>query len=276
GRCIDVFRRHRITAVQGAPAMFAKIAEYCKAEGIAGFEHVRFIGSGGAPIDPTIKSATEALFNRTLHNGYGLTEAASICWTRFEDENRDDSVGRPLPGVELSIRHADGQEVARGEIGELWARGPNLMRGYFRESELTGRVIDREGWFNTQDLARIGADGRVFIAGRTKDVIIRSGFKVYPLEVEAALNTHPGVLHVAVVGRVAQGNEEVVAYVELVKGAAVTVERLAEHAAQLLSPYKRPAEIVILPALPLAANGKVLKKQLLQTVHADSLMKGSQ
>jgi len=211
-----------------------------------------------------------------LHNGYGLTEAASICWTRFEDNNRDDSVGRPLPGVELRIRRADGEDVAPGETGELWARGPNLMRGYFRDSALTSGLIDGDGWFNTQDLARIGADGRVFIAGRTRDVIIRSGFKVYPLEVEAVLGAHPGVLHVAVVGRAVRGNEEVVAYVELVAGAAVTAGQLAQHAAQSLSPYKRPAQIVLLPALPLAANGKVLKKQLTQVVHANPNPTGGQ
>jgi acyl-CoA synthetase (AMP-forming)/AMP-acid ligase II len=262
-RCVEILLRQRITAIQGAPAMFAKIVEHCRAQGIERIDSVRFIGSGGAPIDATVKQASEKLFGRMLHNGYGLTEAAALCWTRFDDDNRDESVGRPLPGVELQLRGADGNPVGEGEVGELWIRGPNLMCGYFRNRELTAKVVDRRGWFNTQDLARIGADGRVFIVGRTKELIIRSGFKVYPLEVESVLGTHPAVLHVAVVGRAVPGNEEVVAYVELAQGARTTPEDLLRHAAPLLAPYKRPAEIVIVPSLPLAANGKVLKSQLL-------------
>jgi acyl-CoA synthetase (AMP-forming)/AMP-acid ligase II len=260
--CVATLLRHRITALQGAPAMFAKIAEYCKARGNIRFHDVRFVGSGGAPIDPTIKSDVESLFGCTLQNGYGLTEAASICWTRFEDANRDDSVGRPLPGVEVAVRSTNGQIVAAGEIGELWVRGPNLMHGYFRNPELTASVIDRAGWFNTQDLARIEQDGRVFVVGRTKDMINRSGFKIYPLEVESVLNAHPAVLHAAVIGRQVPGNEEVVAYVELVSNSTINAEQLSQYAAQLLSPYKRPTQFVIVPALPLAANGKVLKSQL--------------
>jgi acyl-CoA synthetase (AMP-forming)/AMP-acid ligase II len=270
-QCVDAILGHRITALQGAPAMFAKISEHCAAEGITAFDSIRFIGSGGAPIDPTMKKNAQAVFGCELQNGYGLTEAASICWTRFEDVNEDNSVGRPLPGVEISFRQPGGAPVPNGEVGELWARGPNLMRGYFRNPKEVCGVMDSDGWFNTQDLGCIAADGRVFIVGRTKDVIIRSGFKVYPLEVESALNAHPAVLHAAVVGRAVPGNEEVVAYVELAKGAEVNADALHRHVALLLSPYKRPARIVIMPALPLAANGKVLKSQL-----PDSLLNGIQ
>ncbi|MDB5823537.1 MAG: AMP-binding enzyme family protein [Herminiimonas sp.] len=264
-KCVDALLRHRITALQGATAMFAKIAEHCAANGFGRFDTIRFIGSGGAPIDPTVKKQAEALFGCTLQNGYGLTEAASICWTRFEEANDDDSVGRPLPGVEISFRNSDRTHVMDGEVGELWVRGPNLMRGYFRNPDAKRSLMDDAGWFNTQDLGRVEADGRVFIVGRTKDVIIRSGFKVYPLEVEAVLNAHPAVLQAAVVGRALTGNEEVLAFVELAEGAIVTEEQLLLHVAQRLSPYKRPARVLILPVLPLAANGKVLKYQLLQS-----------
>lgn len=277
-RCVATLTAQRITCIQGAPAMFASIAAYCRQQaateaggsasgrsaGMRCFPDVRFVGSGGAPIDATIKADAEALFGCELQNGYGLTEAASICWTRFDDANTDDNVGPPLPGVETCLRDSAGQTVGDGEVGELWMRGPNLMAGYFRNPEQTRRVVDAEGWFNTQDLARSLPDGRMLIVGRTKDVIVRSGFNVYPLEVEAALNTHPAVLHSAVVGRSVPGNEEVVAYVELAAAGSADAPALAAHVAGLLSPYKRPAEIVIVPALPLAANGKVLKSQLAQ------------
>lgn len=269
--CVATLAEQRITCIQGAPAMFASIAAYCEAHPVADtaeagrrFPDVRFIGSGGAPIDTTIKAAAERLFGCELQNGYGLTEAASTCWTRLNEGNADDNVGPPLPGVEVCLRDSAGRTVAAGEVGELWMRGPNLMAGYFRNPEQTRRVVDADGWFNTQDLARLLPGGRLLIVGRTKDVIVRSGFNVYPLEVEAALNTHPAVLHSAVVGRNVPGNEEVVAYVELAAAGSTDAHALAAHLASLLSPYKRPAEIVIVAALPLAANGKVLKSQLAQ------------
>jgi len=256
--CVDFVRERGVTMLQGAPAMFAKIIDHCRAKGIARLQGVRFIGSGGAPIDPVVKHEAEQLFGVPLHNGYGLTEAASTCWTRFEDDNGDDTVGRPLPQVEIRVE----RKTPADDVGELWVRGPHVMTGYFRDPMRTVEVLTPDGWFNTQDLARIGGDGRVYIVGRTKDIIIRSGFNVYPLEVELTLCKHPDVLHCAVLGRKVKGNEEIVAYVELAQGAAATPGDLSAFLAERLSPYKRPNEIVLMDALPVAANGKVLKSAL--------------
>jgi acyl-CoA synthetase (AMP-forming)/AMP-acid ligase II len=256
--CVNYIQQHGVTMLQGAPAMFAKIVDHCHARGIGRLEGVRFIGSGGAPIDPAIKQEAERLFGVPLHNGYGLTEGASISWTRFEDNDRDDTVGRALPGVEIRIE----KKAPEDEVGELWARGPNVMTGYFRDPARTAEVLTADGWFNTQDLARIAPDGHVYIVGRTKDIIIHSGFNVYPLEVELALSTHPDVLHCAVIGRPVKGNEEVVAFVELAHGACVSAGELKAYLAGRLSPYKRPSQIVIMDSLPTAANGKVLKSAL--------------
>ena len=256
--CVNYIRENGVTMLQGAPAMFAKIVDHCRARGIKQLEGVRFIGSGGAPIDPAIKQESECLFGVPLHNGYGLTEGASIAWTRFEDSDRDDTVGRALPGVEIRIEKKSPED----EVGELWARGPNIMTGYFRDPARTAEVLTADGWFNTQDLARISPDGRVYIVGRTKDIIIHSGFNVYPLEVELALSTHPDVLHCAVIGRPVKGNEEVVAFVELAHGARATADALGAFLSERLSPYKRPSQIVIMDSLPTAANGKVLKSAL--------------
>jgi long-chain acyl-CoA synthetase len=134
-----------------------------------------------------------------------------------------------------------------------------VMRGYYRDPALTAESLKPGGWLDTGDLARMEPDGALFIVGRTKELIIRSGFNVYPVEVEAVLNAHPAVTHSAVVGRAVEGNEEVVAFVELAAGRAVTPEELARFAAPQLAPYKRPAEIVILPALPASATGKISK-----------------
>ena len=136
------------------------------------------------------------------------------------------------------------------------------MLGYYRSPEQTAAAIDEQGWFNTGDLARVNGEGHLYIAGRTKELIIRSGFNVYPAEVEAVLNAHPAVTQSAVVGRAVAGNEEVVAFVELVPGCTVTVEDIAQFASGRLTPYKRPAEIVILAALPASHTGKILKQRL--------------
>ena len=135
------------------------------------------------------------------------------------------------------------------------------MLGYYRSPELTAKAIDAEGWFNTGDLARLEGD-HLFIAGRSKELIIRSGFNVYPAEVEAVLNSHEQVAQSAVIGRAVPGNEEVVAFVQLLPGAAISAAELMEYAARQLTPYKRPSEIILLEALPAASTGKILKHKL--------------
>jgi long-chain acyl-CoA synthetase len=124
-------------------------------------------------------------------------------------------------------------------------------------------VLHADGWLNTGDIARQDADGALFIVGRTKEIIIRSGFNVYPLEVETVLNTHPAVLQSAIVGRaMAGGNEEVIAFVELDALQGVSVAELQAHLARSLAPYKRPTELIVMDALPAAATGKILKHRL--------------
>lgn len=259
--CARALREQGITVMQGAPAMFAKLVDYAK-------EHpldapcLRFIAAGGAPIDPTAKQEAEALFGLTLHNGYGLTEGSGLCWTRLDMPRIDCSVGMPLPGVELKVLDESGAPVAPGKVGVLWARGPNVMMGYFRNPTLTAEAMQPGGWFNTQDLARIADDGHVFIEGRAKDLIISSGFNVYPLEVENALNAHPHIVHSAVLGRAACGNEEVVAFIELATGKELTLGQLNAFLAERISPYKRPREVYVMQTLPTSPNGKVLKNSL--------------
>jgi acyl-CoA synthetase (AMP-forming)/AMP-acid ligase II len=174
-------------------------------------------------------------------------------------------VGPAIPGIELRIVDGDGADVAEGQPGELWVRGPNVMKGYYREPELTAEVLRPGGWLNTGDVARRDPDGALFIVGRTKELIIRSGFNVYPVEVEAALNSHPAVSQSAVVGRsVADGNEEVVAFVEPDPSRTLDLDELQRYLAERLSPYKCPSQIVVMQAMPAAATGKVLKGLLKQ------------
>ena len=255
-----------ITVCQGVPAMYAKLLEHLKSRGARfAAPSLRFLYAGGSPLAPALKREVEATFGLTLHNGYGLTEASpTITQTRHDEPRSDCSVGRALPGVEVRIVDRVGNDVAAGEPGELWARGPNVMKGYFRDPEATRVALRPGGWLATGDIARQGDDGAYFIEGRLKELIIRSGFNVFPVEVEAVLNAHPDVTQSAVVGRPVDGDEEVVAFVELGAGARATPEALAIWAAAALAPYKRPAQIIVMASLPHAPNGKVLKGRLAQ------------
>lgn len=256
-----------ITVMHGAPAMYARLLEWSDTRGQPlRAPTLRVAQSGGAPLTLPLKQAFEKAFGLTLHNGYGMTEASpSICQTRLDAPRADCSVGPAIPGIEIRLHGA--QDNAEG-AGELWVRGPNVMKGYYRAPELTAETVTEDGWLRTGDLARIEEDGAVVIVGRSKELIIRSGFNVYPVEVEQALNAFPDVVQSAVVGRAVEGNEEVVAFVECASDAAIDLDALRAHLKANLSPYKIPSEIVVLEHLPAAATGKVLKKELQQMAAA--------
>jgi long-chain acyl-CoA synthetase len=259
-----------ITILNGVPATYQRLLEY---KAVAGLKHLdpgslRLIAVAGAPLDLDLRSRVEREFGLPLSNGYGITECSpGISGVRFDAPRADQAVGTLLPGVEARVRTIDGIPVGRGEIGELHVRGRNVMRGYYRASDLTAKAIDSEGWFNTGDLARFEGDC-LYIVGRTKEMIIRSGFNVYPAEIEAVLSTHPSVVQCAVVGRPVEGNEEVVAFVQLLQGAPTSVNDLMAHVSPQLTAYKRPSEIIVLPALPATSTGKILKHKLAESLRA--------
>jgi acyl-CoA synthetase (AMP-forming)/AMP-acid ligase II len=225
---------------------------------------LRYLYTGGGPLDPTLKHDVEALFGLPLHHGYGMTEyAGSLFITRMDKPRADTSSGEIVDGAELRIVGQDGLPARDGEPGELWVRGPGVMRGYYRAPDLTAAALRPDGWLNTGDIGRLGPDGALFIVGRTKDLIIRSGFNVYPIEVESVINTYPPVRQSAVVGRPAgSGDEEVIAFVEMKDGEALDAAALQDYLTERLSPYKRPERIVRVASIPTTASGKLLKQQL--------------
>jgi acyl-CoA synthetase (AMP-forming)/AMP-acid ligase II len=268
---LQALHDERLTILQGVPAMFARLLE------LAGEQaplrtSLRFAYAGGSPLTPSLKAAAERLLGVALHNGYGMTESGpTISQTDLAAPRADTSVGRPIPGVELRIVDTAGADVAPGQPGQLWVRSPGLMLGYYRDPAQTAAALRAGGWLDTGDMGRRDADGALFIVGRSKELIIRSGFNVYPLEVETVLNAHPAVAQSAVVGRAcADGNEEVVAYVEPDARAdrAGLVELLAAYTAGELAPYKCPSRIVVMDALPAAATGKILKGRLAELAAA--------
>jgi len=257
-----------ITVLNGVPATYQRLLEYKQVAGLPNLERgaLRLMSVAGAPLDFELKARVEKELGLPLFNAFGITECSpGISGVRPDSPRNDNSVGALLPGIEARIVGTDGAVMTNGEIGELHVRGPNVMRGYYRAADLTAKAIDSDGWFNTGDLARLEGDA-LFIVGRTKEMIIRSGFNVYPAEVEAVLSTHSDVVQCAVVGRSVQGNEEIVAFVQLLNGSPATAQDLMAHVAPQLTSYKRPSEVILMEALPATSTGKLLKHKLAESL----------
>lgn len=257
-----------ITILNGVPATYQRLLEYRRSAGLPKLDRgkLRLIAVAGAPLDLDLKSRVEQELGLPLLNGYGITECSpGISGVRPDTPRADHAVGTILPGLEARLIGRDGKPVVNGEVGELRVRGPNVMRGYYRAAELTAKAIDPDGWFNTGDLARFEGE-YLYIVGRTKEMIIRSGFNVYPAEIEAVLSTHPDVVQCAVVGRPVVGNEEIVAFVQLLKGSSATAQDVMAHVAPELTSYKRPSEIILMDALPATSTGKLLKHKLAESL----------
>ena len=264
---LDALAHHGVSQLQGPPALFSRLLSHLQERGIQRPDApaLRYLYTGAGPLDLALKQRVEAAFGQALHHGYGLSEyAGSVHLTRLGEQRPDTSAGYAVAEAEVQVADpATGQPLPLGERGELWIRGRGLMPGYFRDPAATNAVMREGGWYASGDLGEMHADGALFVVGRLKEMIIRSGFNVYPAEVETALNTHPSVQRSAVVGRtVDDGNEEIVAFVELRPGAALDADAVQAHLRDLLAPYKRPSHIVALTELPTNTNGKVLKRTL--------------
>lgn len=263
---LKALAEEEISVLQGVPAMYARLLDYLTTETTFSAPNLRFMYAGGSPLDMSLKQQVERTFAQPLHNGYGLTESSpTISQTRVQAPRDDNSVGQAIDDIEVRIVNARGENVTEGEIGEIWVRGANVMQGYYRQAQLSAEIIDAEGWLHTGDLAKRANDGALFIVGRSKELIIRSGFNVYPVEVEAVLNAHPEIIQSAVLGQSThQGNETVVAFIEVKDELAFDKEKLRLYLSQHLSAYKCPQTIIIKNPLPAAATGKILKGKLKQ------------
>lgn len=254
-----------MTALQGVPAMYAKLLGHMRQTGVKlGTHRLRFTSAGGSPLDAAIKRACEEIFGLPLHNGYGMTEASpSMAMTRINAPRQDCSVGQALPFVELIVVDEAGRPLPQGETGDVWCRGPGIMKGYYRDPQLTASALTPDGWLITGDVGRFDADRSLHISGRSKELIIRSGFNIYPPEVEGVLNGHPQVIQAAVIGAAgSDGNEDVIAYLQINPANPPEIADLESFCAARLAPYKRPVRYVLCEALPAGATGKILKHKL--------------
>jgi acyl-CoA synthetase (AMP-forming)/AMP-acid ligase II len=253
-----------VSILQGVPTMFSRMMAVAPPRADLRAPALRYLYTGGAALDPTLKRDAERYFGVPMHHGYGITEyAGSMFITRIDAPRADCSAGYAVEGVEMRIGSPDSGTPAPGERGDILIRGPGVMLGYYRSPEQTSQALLPGGWLNTGDIGFVDDSGALFIAGRSKDLIIRSGFNVYPIEVESVINAFPGVRLSAVVGRnTADQNEEVIAFVEPLPGATIDTNLLMLHLRAQLAPYKRPARIIPIETIPTTVSGKILKQPL--------------
>jgi long-chain acyl-CoA synthetase len=261
--------REQVTTFGGVPTIMWRIVESPNFHRYDLSSVVR-VSYGGAPAAPELVQRIHEAFpkvRKTLATAYGLTESASVATSNTGDDYRThpDSVGRPVPTVEIDVVDPEGKPVPVGETGEIWLRGPTIMRrGYWNRPDASAEAITPDGWFRSGDIGRFDEAGFLYLVDRQKDMIIRGGENVYCVEVEEVLYEHPDVIDAAVVGVPHKVlGEEVKAVVQLKPGSAATIESLRAHCAERLADFKVPA-YVDLRDKPLPRNpaGKVLKSLL--------------
>ncbi len=261
-----------LTTLQGPSAMYTRLLDYwenlSKGKERPSHPNLRYVYMGASALDYSIKLRVEQFFGFPLNHGYGLSEyAGAVSVTKNHVWRKDTSSGYLVEGGEVIIVDSDGNDLPKGERGELWIRGIGLMPGYFRDPEETQKVMRPNGWLATGDIAYFDEDGALFVVGRLKEMIIRSGFNVYPAEVETILNSYPGVLQSAVVGKKeADGNETIIAFVQLNSDHSLDQDALRKFMKDNLAPYKLPAQIIEKDKFPLTFSGKIIKRELLESV----------
>jgi malonyl-CoA/methylmalonyl-CoA synthetase len=227
--------------------------------------NLRVFVSGSAPLSERLFHRFREQTGHTILERYGMTEAGMIASNPYDPEGRKaKSVGYPLAGVQLRIVDSKDDEVIPGEVGEVWMRGNNLFKGYWRQSEKTAEAF-QHGWFKSGDLGYQdpGDGGRLYLVGRAKELIISGGFNVYPKEVENILEAHESVLEAAVYGRPDEDlGERVLAAVVLEPGVELTPEDCIAHCRRHLASYKCPKQILFVRELPRNAMGKIQKQNL--------------
>ena len=258
---LESIRSRRVTVIPGAPAMWVAFAHFEEAPADA-FATVRLALSGAAKLPVSVAERLHERFGLDVAEGYGLTEASPVVTSSVGLAPRYGSIGRVLNGVELRIVDDDGSDALVGDAGEIWVRGPNVFAGYFDDPEATARVLTADGWLRTGDIAICDEEGRLYLVDRAKDLVIVSGFNVFPAEVEDVLATHPDVADVGVIGVPhPHTGEAVKAFVVLRPGATVDEDALIDYAHDNLARYKCPTKIVFVDELPRSATGKLLRRE---------------
>lgn len=263
---VKTLQKSRITLMSGLNTLYNALANAPGIEKVD-FSQMVFAVSGGMATQEAVARKWKAVTGQPIVEGYGLSETSPVvCANRLDIEEFTGTIGYPLPSTDVSIRSSDGTALPSGERGELCVKGPQVMAGYWQRPDETAKVMTTDGWFRTGDIAVMLPDGQIKIVDRMKDMVLVSGFNVYPNEVEDVIVKHPGVMEAAVIGLPDEhSGEAVVAYV-VRRNQALTVEELREFCRENLTGYKVPRRIEFRETLPKTNVGKVLRRALKEEV----------
>ncbi len=266
---LELLAREQMTSVAGVPTQLALMLRDPEFDSFD-LSSVQFIIAGGGPITPGLAEEARRRFGARLATRYSCTEAGIGLGTAFDDPYEDAiiSVGRPHASVELSLRAGDGGPVTGAEIGEVCLRSPAVMSGYWQDPEQTQAAFTADGFVRTGDLGWVDDRGRLRLVGRSKEMYVRGGYNVYPVEIESVLSTHPDVAAIAVVPRAddVMGEIGVAAIVARDRAHAPSLTDLREFAAPHIAAYKLPEAVVVVDALPLTVGEKVDRRALVEQI----------
>jgi long-chain acyl-CoA synthetase len=263
---IKELKNWRFTAFLGLNTLFVALMDHPEFKTLD-FSSLKLTNSGGTALVKATAERWEKLTGCRIVEGYGLTETSPVASANpYGAFARLGTVGMPVPGTLMKVISDDGAELGLGERGELCVKGPQVMKGYWKNPEATAEVLDAEGWFKTGDIAVIDPDGYVRIVDRKKDLIIVSGFNVYPNEIEDIVMAHPKVANCAVIGVPDERTGEAVKLFVVPRAGGVSVEELKAYCKDNFTGYKVPKQIVVRDSLPMTPVGKILRRELRDTV----------
>jgi long-chain acyl-CoA synthetase len=261
-------KKHKFSIITGVNTLFNALLN---TPGFADidFSQLKWSGGGGMAVQGPVADRWKEVTGCVLTQGYGLTETSPVASSTSPLEPKfTGSIGLPLPNTEIAIMDDDGKELPLGEVGEICIRGPQVMEGYWQRADETAKVMLDGGWFRSGDMGRMNEKGESFIEDRKKDMILVSGFNVYPNEIEEVAVAHPGVLEAAAVGRPNEKSGEVVVLYAVRKDPNLTEKDLLAHLKENLTAYKVPREIIFRNDLPKTNVGKILRRELRDEVKA--------
>lgn len=262
GAFIKELKKWKFTALLGLNTLFVALMEHAEFR-FLDFSHLKVTNSGGTALVKATAERWESLTGCRIVEGYGLTETSPVaCTNPYGQSARIGSVGIPVVGTGLKVIDDQGAELPLGERGELCIQGPQVMRGYWQQPEATAEALDAQGWFKTGDIAVIDPDGYVRIVDRKKDLIIVSGFNVYPNEIEDVVMAHPQVANCAAIGVADERSGEAVKLFVVARDPQLTTAELMVYCKANFTGYKLPREIVLRDALPMTPVGKILRREL--------------
>jgi len=259
---VKELKKHKFTAFTGVNTLFNALMNTPGFTEID-FSHLKLVLGGGMAVQKAVADRWKKMTGSPLIEAYGLTETSpAACINRTDLQDYNNSIGLPIPATDASIRDENNQAMGIGEAGELCIRGPQVMVGYWNRPEETAKTVDSEGWLHTGDVAEMDAQGFIRIVDRLKDMILVSGFNVYPNEIESVLADHDGILEAGAIGIPDEHSGEVVKVVIVKSDPNLTEADVKAHCKEYLTGYKRPKVIQFVDELPKTNVGKILRREL--------------